>query len=151
MKILTILTILSLCQAKPRMGKSCHVRVPHAQMTRLGPYAFKVSCFQGYQTGTGQSEMIIRCKKSLKTKVNLCYKNRETPYPFFQSDDPNVGNDIILLDNEGLSKGLYVLNNYEDNYEYNEDNYDPDKDYGDYYDYDYDKEGDQYEEGTNGN
>ena len=42
------------------------------------------------------------------------------PYPLFQSDDPNVDDNIILLDNDQGTKetGVYKLNDYEDYAEY---------------------------------
>ena len=40
------------------------------------------------------------------------------PYPLFQSDDPNVDDNIILLDNDQGTKetGVYTHNNYDQDY-----------------------------------
>ena len=42
------------------------------------------------------------------------------PYPLFQSDDPNVDDNIVLLDNDQGTKetGVYTLNDYDDYAEY---------------------------------
>ena len=59
----------------------------------------------------------------MKQSLSIIYfkyfqKKVHHPYPLFQSDDPNVDDNIILLDNDQGTKetGVYKLNDYEDDY-----------------------------------
>lgn len=141
--LMIFMTCLTCCLTHAKPSRKCHVSVENAKVQRLKPRLFKILCHPGFSTSTGQDHILIQCRKNIKTKLNLCLAKSLTkiqrPYPLFQADDPNVDNNIILLDNDqGTNdKGVYKLDEYE---EY-DDSYDPDKDYGDYYDYDYDKEG----------
>ena len=55
---------------------------------------------------------------ALITHFKYFQKKVHHPYPLFQSDDPNVDDNIILLDNDQGTKetGVYTHNNYDQDY-----------------------------------
>jgi len=158
--LIFILVTFLTCYVESSRRRKCQISVLNAKVQRLKPKLLRIICHPGYSTSTGQDQMVVQCKKALKSHLNLCHplkKKVHHPYPLFQSDDPNVDDNIILLDNDQGTKetGVYTHNNYDQDYaeydykgDYNED-YDPEKDYGDYYDYDYDKSKDEYDQDEN--
>ena len=150
--LLFLLCSASVISARRAHIKKCHILAKNAKVNHVKPRVIKITCLSGYAASTGKTEIWVRCLKPLKTKLNLCHKREsriQRPYPLFQSDDPHVDDNIVLLDNEddlNKKKGVYILqdrdsDNYEDqDYDYND--YEEGKDYGSYYDYDYDKAAD---------
>ena len=61
---------------------------------------------------------ITKQKKIKKPHFKYFQKKVHHPYPLFQSDDPNVDDNIILLDNDQGTKetGVYTHNNYDQDY-----------------------------------
>ena len=111
---------------QPKSLKKCQIQVPNAKVQRLRPRILLVKCHQGHSTSTGQDQILIKCKKNFRSKVDLCLKKVKKvknyrPYPLFQSDDPNVDENIILLDNDDKNAketGVYTLEDYDDYAEY---------------------------------
>jgi len=122
--ILLLLIILniksSLIQASAKNNKKisivrqCQISVQHAKVIQIRPKVVKILCHPGYSTSTGQNGLLIRCKKKLRNaKLNFCYPKSQKyshPYPLFQSDDPKIDDNIILLDNNDSVKKTGVYN-----------------------------------------
>ena len=94
--------------------RQCQISVQHAKVIQIRPKVVKILCHPGYSTSTGQNGLLIRCKKKLRNaKLNFCYPKSQKyshPYPLFQSDDPKIDDNIILLDNNDSVKKTGVYN-----------------------------------------
>ena len=94
--------------------RQCQISVQHAKVIQIRPKVVKILCHPGYSTSTGQNGLLIRCKKKLRNaKLNFCYPKSQKyshPYPLFQSDDPKIDDNIILLDNNDAVKKTGVYN-----------------------------------------
>ena len=101
--------------------RQCQISVQHAKVIQIRPKVVKILCHPGYSTSTGQNGLLIRCKKKLRNaKLNFCYPKSQKyshPYPLFQSDDPKIDDNIILLDNNDAVKKTGVYN-IEGNYNF---------------------------------
>ena len=74
--LIFILVTFLACYVESSKRRKCQISVMNARVQRLKPKVLRIICHPGYSTSTGQDQIVVRCKKSLKSHLNLCHPNK---------------------------------------------------------------------------